>query len=74
MPEQLTLNFLESLFKLPNQSKTVKLKPRDGQSLANLVEYSNKYIRSSKENYTRIEFPFDGYYYVIAKLGNGDGK
>jgi len=67
---QLSLDFLQSHFQIKPPSKTFKTKPREGQSLMDCINNANEFLRGQDE-WTRIEFPFDGYYYVIAKLGDG---
>ena len=64
---QLSLDFLQNSFQVKPASKTFKTTPRDGISLEDCFKDANKWLRNQSE-YTRVEFPYDGYYYVVAKL------
>ena len=74
MSTQLSLEFLSNSFQVKPQSKTFKTKPKDGTSLEECFKTANEFIPSNAEGYTRIEFPFDKYYYVIARLSEGEVK
>lgn len=69
---QLPLDFLSNSFQVKPQTKTFKTKPRDGATLEECFKTANEFIRANSEGYTRIEFPFDNYYYVIAKLNQSE--
>lgn len=71
---QLPLDFLSNSFQVKPQTKTFKTKPKDGATLEECFKTANEFIRANSEGYTRIEFPFDNYYYVIAKLNSSEGE
>lgn len=65
--EQTPLAGLEAAFDV-SQTKTLKLKMLKDYPLNDAITVATRFIRDNKKGYTRIEFPHDNLYYVVAKL------
>lgn len=58
---------LGTLFKVPAE-RTLKLRLREGCGLAQAVESAKAHLAGGVSNHTRVEFKYEDYYIVVAKL------
>ena len=65
----MTSDYLTRCFKVPSQSKTLKLKKLDGFTLEEAVRDAYKYVsEENTEGIGRVEFRYAGCYIVVARL------
>ena len=58
---------LGSVFILP-KNHTLKISPRASKTLTNCIYAASQYLKLNSHGVNRIEFPFEGQYFVVANL------